>query len=613
MSRANGDTASETSPLLPTTVTSDLEGPNLRHDNQGSFNGETIEVAEMKKVTHNDPSLATEAEDFKNLLGSTRFLYNNVRADEMSQTLRRQTVDDFRGIGRTKHVDGEISSSNRLSMIYHQQRDHAMLYLEKVKTSFFQDAKSLAEGTIPQSVVLALVIGVVCGVACWLYYSILFFFLELLWTTLPDQVVVNSWDEKYYWLWIPLVSTTMITCVGLTVVYMGEPGDLPYTIGRVHAQAFIPMNHVSPMVFSSLFSILAGGSLGPEAPLVAICGALGGFVSRRIFLQKHINVVRKHTLMGMGGALAAFFGVPLGGSLFALEVCSRFGVEYFEHLIEAIFCGEICLVVFRSLSGLPIQPIWDLTAISGRMMSTTPMHVLLGAVIGLYGAFWATVFARFHWKVMAMFGKLNLLDNQRAVYRGWLGGFFVILMAVLVPHTAFWGEEEIQIVATMSPAKDLPNIWPTTGLLGFEMNSPFHAFIVGICKLIAISFTVSGGLRGGYIFPLMCSGAAFGRLLYYVLPESVPMQLAVLCTAAGMNVAITRTSLATTLILAFLPGEPVAIPAILMASICSLFATSYMPFIKSQITRSDIDHSLFHEEHHISVGLVLEEEHQDDH
>lgn len=165
---------------------------------------------------------------------------------------------------------------------------------------------------------------------------------------------------------------------------------------------------------------------------------------------------------------------------------------------------------------------------------------------------------------------------------------------------AFWGEEEIQVVANMGPAKDLPNIWPTTGLLGFEMNSPLNTFIVGASKLVAISFTVSGGLRGGescrhttvssivvrlsrfvvlstgYIFPLMCSGSAFGRLLYFILPDTIPMQLAVLCTAAGMNVAITRTSLATTLILAFLPGEPCAIPAILMASICSLFATSYM-------------------------------------
>ena len=39
-------------------------------------------------------------------------------------------------------------------------------------------------------------------------------------------------------------------------VFTFSTGDLPYTIGRVHAQAYIPMNHVSPMVFASLFSIL---------------------------------------------------------------------------------------------------------------------------------------------------------------------------------------------------------------------------------------------------------------------------------------------------------------------------------------------------------------------
>ena len=49
----------------------------------------------------------------------------------------------------------------------------------------------------------------------------------------------------------------------------------------------------------------------------------------------------------------------------------------------------------------------------------------------------------------------------------------------------------------MGPAKDLPNIWPPEGLIGFEMDTPFKVFIVGCCKLIAVSFTVAGGLRGG--------------------------------------------------------------------------------------------------------------------
>jgi H+/Cl- antiporter ClcA len=404
----------------------------------------------------------------------------------------------------------------------------------------------------------------------------LFFFLEFIWKTLPEWFIQDQWQESNYWLWIPIASLTLCLLVGLTVVYMGEPGDLPYTISRVHHHAYIPIDHVMPMVFASMFSILAGGSLGPEAPLVAICGSIGGFVSRRIFRQKYVNVVRKHTLMGMAGALAAFFGVPLGGSLFALEVCSRFGVEYFEHLIESIFCGEICLVVFRSLSGLAIAPIWDLTAESGRMFEIQPWLVLAGGLIGLVGAFMAYVFASFHTTVMRVFSSLNLLDNSRAVYRGLLGGIFVVLVGILVPQTMFWGEEEFQVVATMGPTKDLPFLWPATGLTGFKMDSPWKAFIVGMTKLVAISFTVAGGLRGGYIFPLMCSGAAFGRVIHAFLPDAIPLQVCVLCMAAGMNVAITRTALASTLILAFLPGEPAAIPPILMASLCSLFATAYL-------------------------------------
>ena len=145
----------------------------------------------------------------------------------------------------------------QVSIVYQQQiKKPTNVYLKKIKKNFFEDAKSLAEGTIPQSVVLAIIIGIVCGIACYLYYSVLFFGLEYLWHTLPETYVVPNWDPSLHWLWIPLVCFTMCTLVGLTVVYMGEPGDLPYTISRVHCEAYIPMDHVSPMVFASMFSIL---------------------------------------------------------------------------------------------------------------------------------------------------------------------------------------------------------------------------------------------------------------------------------------------------------------------------------------------------------------------
>jgi H+/Cl- antiporter ClcA len=163
--------------------------------------------------------------------------------------------------------------------------------------SFWGDARALAPGSVPHSMVLAVSIGAVCGVAAFLYYRALDASLEFLWRTLPERLA-SEWPAGLRLLWVPLVGATMAALVGVTVRYVGEPGDLPYTVKCVHEQAYVSMGHVLPMVLASQFSILAGGSLGPEAPLVAICAALGGFVSRTVFRQTSRNIVRKHTLMG---------------------------------------------------------------------------------------------------------------------------------------------------------------------------------------------------------------------------------------------------------------------------------------------------------------------------
>jgi H+/Cl- antiporter ClcA len=327
----------------------------------------------------------------------------------------------------------------------------------------------------------------------------------------------------------------------------------------------------------------------------------------------------------MAGALAAFFGCPLGGSLFAIEVNSRFGIEYFEHTIgktsllnngkmklnyiethainiqEAIFAGEVSVVVFRGLAGIPLAPIWEITL--PKLENSDPMLVVYGAFLGLIGSLIAYLFAEMHYYVMAMFSKLDLLRNERAVYRALLGSVVIVFLGMLVPQTMFWGESEFQAVSTMGPTKGLDHIWPTSGLIGFEMDNGWKALVVGLTKLIAISFTVCGGYRGGYIFPAMLSGAAFGRAIFYVTPY-IPVQICVLCLAGAINVAITRTAIATTIILAYLSGEPNSTPAVLASCLVALFATGYMPFIKTQIVRADIDASLYHDDD----GPAIEEE-----
>lgn len=279
--------------------------------------------------------------------------------------------------------------------------------------------------------------GIVCGLAASLYYKLLFGALEFIWHDFPRKYIVDVWPESLYVLWIPIVGFSMAYCSGLTVKYMGDPGDLAYTVKAVHEKAYLAMDHVMPMVCASQFGILAGGSLGPEAPLIAICAALGGFVSRILFKRTNRNTVRKHTLMGMAGALAAFFGSPLGGSLFALEINSRFGVEYFEHMIEAIFCGEVTLVVFRWSVGLPIAPIWEMPT---KLIEANASDVLIGAAIGLVGAGIAATFAHFHWRLMGWFKDRNLLVDETAPKRALVGGSVVVLLGMLIPQTMFWGK-----------------------------------------------------------------------------------------------------------------------------------------------------------------------------
>jgi H+/Cl- antiporter ClcA len=65
------------------------------------------------------------------------------------------------------------------------------------------------------------------------------------------------------------------------------------------------------MLLSSLMSISAGGSLGPEAPMVQVTGSLGTWVADHLHLQG--EALRSLSLAGMAAGFTALFGAPLGG------------------------------------------------------------------------------------------------------------------------------------------------------------------------------------------------------------------------------------------------------------------------------------------------------------
>ena len=153
--------------------------------------------------------------------------------------------------------------------------------LRNMENSFWDDVQNFTPGSMPHSTVVGITIGIMCGVLAYLYYTILEWLLEFCWEALPEILVVPFWPERLYFLWIPLLGYTMALGVGLSVRFLGEPGDLSYTVQCVHDKAYIEMSHVLPMLAASQFSILGGGSLGPEAPLVRFHFLLWLFFSQR--------------------------------------------------------------------------------------------------------------------------------------------------------------------------------------------------------------------------------------------------------------------------------------------------------------------------------------------
>ena len=106
--------------------------------------------------------------------------------------------------------------------------------------------------------------------------------------------------------------------------------------------------HAPGIVITALVSLIAGGSLGPEAPLADACGSLGTLTADKLHLDE--RETRSLSFAGLSGMLAAFLTSPFGGALLGLE-SARAGVDYAWTLFPSLISSAFATVAFVMLSG----------------------------------------------------------------------------------------------------------------------------------------------------------------------------------------------------------------------------------------------------------------------
>ncbi|MBW4663699.1 MAG: chloride channel protein [Chroococcus sp. CMT-3BRIN-NPC107] len=406
-----------------------------------------------------------------------------------------------------------------------------------------------------QTIFYAAVIGIAGGLVATVYYYTLEAGLHLVWHTIPEfltpympPVAVSN----YVWI----ATTIGGFLVGLTLYFMGLPGEVAFVVDKVHQPGRISPQQTPAMIVASLISIAFGGSAGPEAPLVQINGSFGGWLGQK--LQLTATTIRVLTFCGMSAALGAFFGAPLGGALFALEIPHRRGIEYYEALVPAVLSAILSFCVFRLNTGLTIGGMYHFTAIP----ALTLWNLLQGALLGVVGALVAVIFV----VIFRSIGEITKYIEHYTILLATLGGLSIGLIACVFPQTLFFGEKEIATIV--------------------ETGSNFGVVLlvaIALAKMLTVSLTLHSGFRGGFIFPLFYIGAAVGLAIALSIPQAHPT-IAMVCMMAAVNVAITKTPISTTVILSVL-SDTAMVPVIVIASFTSFLLTTQVCLIQTQRSR----------------------------
>jgi H+/Cl- antiporter ClcA len=415
--------------------------------------------------------------------------------------------------------------------------------------------------TFSRLLLYALCLGVVIGSLSTVYYFTLQSGLQTVWTTLPTALHWNPNNFRSY-AWI--FTTIGGLLVGLSVHFFGAPAGINVAVEEIHREGRIDYRQTPGMIVASLLSLIFGSSAGPESPLVDINGSIGSWLGDRLKLSQ--GNIRILTFCGMGAALGAFFGSPLGSAILALELPHRFGLEYYEALIPVLVSTVISFAIFRSATGHTIGGFYEFHSYP----TFHPSHLIFAVILGAIGAATARLFIFIFHNTQRVIQTIPL----HPILLTTLGGLSIGLVAAVFPLTLFYGEQEIQTIID------------TGAQLGWQL-----LLLIAIAKMVTVSLSLHSGFRGGFIFPLFFIGAAVGMAVNLLVP-AIPPAVTMLCLMAAVTVAVMKTPVSIPIILSVISNTDL-IPMITVATIVSFLLTLRISLIPTQRARVSVPETPF--------------------
>ena len=258
-----------------------------------------------------------------------------------------------------------------------------------------------------------------------------------------------------------------------------------------------------PVILIATAGMASGLSLGPEMPLVLSAGMIGSKIATQC--KQSVLSARVMNLTAASAGIGGFFGLPMAGALFVLELPHRMGLQYFEALSPATLASIVSVIVNRLITKNEVKGMFDYPFLNESLPSSVFWVVIIYGFVGSFvgvcyaeGLLWLK-----HWvhewfhaphddhddqtdgKVepyhnsggerTPLVGDANTITKQdkqdkvscstwvqkgvqaffgikheptRATVAGVLVGLIVGLNCMLLPHNLFWGEAQLQVCIT---------------------------------------------------------------------------------------------------------------------------------------------------------------------
>lgn len=281
-------------------------------------------------------------------------------------------------------------------------------------------------------------------------------------------------------------------------------------------------------------AIGGGLSLGREGPSIQIGGMLGKACAR----LRHTSLTEERLLItcGAGAGLAAAFGAPLAGALFALEELHKnFSLEV---LVPTMVATAVSDYVAVNIIGL--TPVFDFGITHKLPLKLYWTVLVLGIILGAFGVFYNRTLAAMQ-DAFDFLGKAEKTPGRSTTFKMLCAMAMSFLFMFIKPEVL--GSGSI-MVAEISSGKFALGALATLLLLKFLFSTA----------------SFGSGSPGGIFLPLLVLGALTGGLYSRVLTSTLGVGQEyiasfVILGMAGYFAAIVRAPITGIILITEMTGD----------------------------------------------------------